>query len=371
LKKKLLVIQPALPPYRVDFFNALNKNFKAEFYFFRYNLHDQKFNQEELKKSINFKPKYLTKGIELFERSLRFGIKRIIKKNKPDIVLSTEYNIVTIFMVFTRLFQKNKFKIFTLCDDNLIIVKKTGFFRKISRQFLIKNIDGIILTNDNVVNWYNKNLKHKAKLITFPIIREENKFRNELNTSCLESNLNIDKYNLNGKKVLLFVGRLVKLKNLSRLLNAFNKITKEENDVILVIVGSGIEELNLKNQVNELNLNKSVLFAGRKEGINLLAWYNIAQVFILPSYNELFGAVVGEALLAGCYVLCSNLAGARTLIDENVNGNTFNPYNEDEIYSAIKKSIKNSTLVTKTLVSKESLMPVKFSTYFSNLLKFF
>jgi len=365
----LLVIQPALPPYRVDFFNALNNNYKADFYFFRYNIHDQKFNQEELKKSINFKPKYLTKGIELFGRSLRFGIKSIIKKNKPDVVLSTEYNIVTIFMVFARFIQKNKFKIFTLCDDNLVIAKKTGFFRKISRQFLIKNIDGIILTNDNVINWYNSNLKPRAKLITFPIIREENKFRNELNTSCLESNLNIDKYNLKGKKVLLFVGRLVKLKNISRLINAFNKIAKEKNDVVLAIVGSGNEELNLKNIVNRLNLNESVIFAGRKEGINLLAWYNLAQVFILPSYNELFGAVVGEALLAGCYVLCSNLAGARYLIKENVNGNTFNPYDVDEIYRAIKKSIKNITPVTQPLAPKESLMHVKFSTYFSNLLE--
>ncbi len=369
MKKKLLVFQPALPPYRVDFFNALNNSFKADFYFFRYNLKDHKFDQEELKRSLNFEPKYFTKGFELFGRSLRFGVNGIIKRNKPDVVLSTEYNIVTIFIVFARFFLKNKFKIFTLCDDNLVIAKKTQFFRKLSRQFLIKNVDGIILTNDNVTDWYNKNLKPKAKLITFPIIREENKYRAELSISCLESNINIEKYNLNGKKVLLFVGRLVKLKNLSRLINAFNKIIKEENDVVLAMVGSGSEELNLKNQVNELKLNKSVIFIGRKEGIHLLAWYNIAQVFILPSYNELFGAVVGEALLAGCYVLCSSLAGAKSLIKENVNGNTFNPYNADDIYKTIKKIIKNITPVSKPIEPKESLMPVTFSNCFSNLLK--
>ena len=62
-KKKILIIHPALAPYRIDFFNSLYQHFDAKFYFFNENLLNQKFDQDRLKKSLNFTCNYLKKGI--------------------------------------------------------------------------------------------------------------------------------------------------------------------------------------------------------------------------------------------------------------------------------------------------------------------
>ena len=84
-------------------------------------------------------------------------------------------------------------------------------------------------------------------------------------------------------------------------------------------------------------LNVQARFTGRLEGDALNAWYNVADVFILPSYLEAFGAVTNEALLAGCYVLVSQKAGSSCLVVEGENGYTFQPYNVDELVQKMRQ----------------------------------
>ena len=71
--------------------------------------------------------------------------------------------------------------------------------------------------------------------------------------------------------------------------------------------------------------------------LKLIVWYNIATALVLASYQEAFGAVTNEALLAGCYVLVSKKAGSACLVEPGVNGYTFNPMNEEELVVAMKK----------------------------------
>ena len=68
---------------------------------------------------------------------------------------------------------------------------------------------------------------------------------------------------------------------------------------------------------------------------------SLGDVFVLPSKYEPFGAVVNEALLAGCYVLCSLAAGASCLIEDGVNGNVFSPDSLQELVSLLKRSLDN------------------------------
>ena len=102
---------------------------------------------------------------------------------------------------------------------------------------------------------------------------------------------------------------------------------QEEN--IFVVVGDGPEREKLETLAVEQNAN--VLFTGRLEGDALNSWYNIASVFVLASYQESFGAVTNEALLAGCYALISNKAGSSCLVEEGVNGYTISPNDINEI----------------------------------------
>jgi len=90
---------------------------------------------------------------------------------------------------------------------------------------------------------------------------------------------------------------------------------------------------------------KNVIFKGFKQQEELIKHYLFSDIFILPSFKEVWGLVVNEALTSGLYVLSSKYAGASyNLIEDGFNGEVFDPGNVDEIAKLIKKSkyeIKN------------------------------
>ena len=115
--------------------------------------------------------------------------------------------------------------------------------------------------------------------------------------------------------------------------------------------------------------DSNVIFTGRLEGYALYAWYNIAEIFVLASTREAFGAVTNEALIGGCFTLVSELAGSNCLINNGINGFTFNPYNEEEMIKTIKKSIEKTPLRTYPLVVRKNKMQYSFSEYVDSLIK--
>jgi len=148
------------------------------------------------------------------------------------------------------------------------------------------------------------------------------------------------------------------LKNLLLLIDAVSKL--ESSDWILIMVGDGEEMNHLKIEANKKKITDKVIFTGRKEGIELLSWYTIAHLFILPSIHEPFGAVVNEALLGGCKVLCSEIAGSASLIN-NENGLLFNPYNETDLYKCLEKSLKLIVPIISNITElRSSNMPFSF-----------
>ncbi|GAB1858547.1 hypothetical protein MHTCC0001_33860 [Flavobacteriaceae bacterium MHTCC 0001] len=241
----------------------------------------------------------------------------------------------------------------------------TGKIRKILRAYLVKKLDGVILTNTEIVDWYNTHLKVACTLLTFPIIIDEEKYRLKLSKSITTANGIIEDFKLTDKRVLLFVGRLVTVKNLNTLIKVFNRV-RTVNDV-LVLVGSGYKENELKTLVNTLQAKHHIIFAGRQEGNKLLGWYTATQLFILASVSEAFGAVINEALISGSKILCSNLAGARCLIN-NDNGIIFNPYDEAEFAKTIKQGLALTQPIHHITTLRPSLMDVTYNTTINNFI---
>lgn len=327
-KETLLVFHPGLATYRVDFFNALAINFRASFYFSYKSDPDHLYDQHKLLSSCNFKPHYLTKGFHVFRKTFRLGLIKIILKNKPDLIICSEFGPVTITICLYKLFFRKKFKLYTISDDSLDNAKRRSKLRALFRNFFSKKIDGIIFPSNEVCSWYHNNVSQKIKTMVNPIIHDDRRFRGNLKSSLQMVNENIIKYNLKGKKVILFVGRLAQVKNVSLLVSAFS--TLKQMDVRLIIIGDGALKKKLESQSKNLNLEDKIYFLGKKQEMELLSWYAIAHIFVLPSTYEPFGAVVNEALLSGNIVLCSQLAGASGLINDS-NGKIFDPHNVLEL----------------------------------------
>ena len=126
----------------------------------------------------------------------------------------------------------------------------------------------------------------------------------------------------------LYVGRLIELKNIIKIVEVFNK-----NGLPLTIVGDG----SLKNEIS--NLAKSnISILGRIENEKLCEIYLQHSVFILPSFSEPWGLVLEEALQYNCALVVSNCVSSYPeLVEEPNTGVLFDPYSEESISSAIQK----------------------------------
>ncbi|CAM4099482.1 glycosyltransferase family 4 protein [Zobellia roscoffensis] len=357
MKKKLLIFHPALAPYRIDFFNSLADHFDCSFYFTNANLLDQQFNQERLQSQCNFKFNLLDKGISVGGRAMRFGVKQVLNSEKPDVVICSEYSQITLTILALKFITGQKYKVYTISDDSVDLSIERKGVRRLLRNKVSRYIDAIIFPSESVCSWYRQNVSDKTKLLSLPIIHDNKQFRKKLTSSLSITKDYVQNYRLENKRVFLFVGRLVAIKNADFLIKAFAKAIKRKKNSVLVIVGSGEEEARLKKLAEDLGINEQCLFPGRFEGEDLFAWYNIADCFVLPSYQEPYGVVVNEALLAGCTVLCSIKAGSSDLINEE-NGSLFNPFKIEDLSSQIGDVIENCYPEQKGIGLRPDLMPL-------------
>jgi glycosyltransferase involved in cell wall biosynthesis len=346
--KKVLVFHPALAPYRVDFFNAVHNFFEASFYFSLKNVSDQKFDQENLKSKCNFKCNYLNSGFEFLGRSIRFGVFKIIRLEKPDIIVCAEYGQITLLVfLYNKIFNKS-IKVYSMSDDSMDNSIKRSGIRLFLRNVISRNIEGVIFASEEVATWFQQNVSKKVKALSIPIIHSELMLNHVYQESIETANHNIQNYNLAEKKLILFVGRLVEVKNLFFLIKCFSNL--KNGDARLVLVGEGDLGLCLKTYAKELGVEQKIIFIGRKETADLYNWYTFSQLFVLTSTYEPFGAVVNEALVGGCFVLCSKLAGASSLINES-NGVLFDPYDEIDFTSKLNSALENVKPLKEPIVN--------------------
>lgn len=361
-KKRLLIFHPIIAPYRIDFFNHLYKEFNAKICMFQRNLLNQHFDYKQISKQFIFNPIYLEQFHKIPYFKIRKGIIKTINQFNPDIVLVSEYKLETIIISLYKFLFRKKFKIVSIVDDSYDMIAHNNHFskkHKYAEKFVLPLIDNIINIEPRVVAYFQEKY-HKG--IYFPIVQDEKKLRNKYSEALSISEQYIEQYNLKNQKVLLFVGRLDKVKNLNTLIKVFNQLNSP--NCKLVIVGGGELEEELKNLSS-----RNVLFTGRLEGNALYAWYNIAEIFILPSIREAFGAVTNEALIGGCFTLVSGLAGSNCLIENGVNGFTFNPYDENEFSTRLATAISETPIRSYPLSLKASKNIYSFDFYIKEVIK--
>ena len=248
-----------------------------------------------------------------------------------------------------------------MTDDSYDMITRGNDFTKLHgwlRTHLSKYFDDFIVVTPEVERWYQENY---GKGVWMPIIMDDTKTKAYYEKLLPKSRELATKYGLNGKNVLLSVSRLVDLKNIHRVIDAF---AMAETDATLVIVGDGPERDALK--AHAAKVNKEIVFTGRFDGDELYAWYNMASVFILASYLEPFGAVTNEALLAGSRVIISDKCGSSCLVNTE-NGELVNPMDIKSISKAIDRQLSIAA-IPDLKTSRKSLMTFSFEEKINNLI---
>jgi glycosyltransferase involved in cell wall biosynthesis len=359
-KPRVLVFHSALAPYRVDIFNALSKLSELELVLLTRNNANQNFNQSELVSRLNIKPAYIDRKISVLNRDFPIGLAKVIDELSPNIVITDEFSVASFMVAVHKFKSKDKFCHIIWTDDNQELVKLDGIPRRVARRLLAPLVEGWLFISTEMQRYYEDVFGITRPSAIVPVTHDEDSFRKQLVKSKPFLKKIVEEYNLEGKRILLFVGRIVALKGIDRLLHAFANVVPQIDNAMLIIVGEGEERASLEVLTSDLGINPHVKFVGRFEGVELLAWYRVGQIFVLASNFEPFGAVVNEALIAGLPSIVSSFAGARSLIDEGVNGSIVHPQNLDQFTQVLITWFERTTPFVLEGTIRPNLMNSKF-----------
>lgn len=128
------------------------------------------------------------------------------------------------------------------------------------------------------------------------------------------------------KKVLVYVGRLAKEKNLDELLEFFKALKRD--DMILLITGIGPYRDRLAELADEMDLSDKVRFVGLVEPITLHKYYKLGDIFVSCSTSETQGLTYIEALACGVPPICRRDLALEGVIIDGINGYQYDTFEE-------------------------------------------
>ena len=125
-----------------------------------------------------------------------------------------------------------------------------------------------------------------------------------------------EKYRLDGKFVIGNVARFMKQKNHTFTLDLFKEVLSKESNAVLLLVGDGELQEEMKKKAKRLGIEKSVMFLGNIDNVNEM--YQAMDLFLLPSLFEGLPVVGIEAQAAGLKCVMSNTITKEVAITDNV-----------------------------------------------------
>ena len=269
---------------------------------------------------------------------------------RPRMVFVPEFSAATVLCLLLR--KKYGYKVISTCDDSLDMIQghDFGWKHRLARRFIPGRLDEIILHSPDVAGWYRT---HFGKGLVMPILADERRIRPELERVLPLS----DRLRPGPEPIVAFIGRLVALKNIPALIQAFEPLRGRAR---LVIIGDGPERSRLEARSSE------VIFTGMLSGDGLFAWYNLIDILVLPSTQEAYGAVTGEALMAGAKVVVSRKAGSSSLVREGKNGYTVDPLDIASMTDCISRLLAEVPS-GRPLTLRDNLLPCRFADSFNAL----
>lgn len=241
----------------------------------------------------------------------------ILKKEKPDVVISHGFFSAITVWSFVKFKKKSKYIYFHRGSKS-----KAGKHKLF--EFLYKPFDAIATVSKASAESLKSLIKNKSLYVIENGIDIQNVTQKQFKP---RSNIS-----------LITVGQLVKLKRHKLILESLISLKKQHNNFQLKIIGSGPEKTNLERFVKENHLSDNVNFIGQASNVqNLLCE---ADIFIFASASEGMSNAVLEAMAIG---LPSVVVDAPGVSECHVNGQTgyITNANPDDMANHISQLINN------------------------------
>jgi glycosyltransferase involved in cell wall biosynthesis len=144
-------------------------------------------------------------------------------------------------------------------------------------------------------------------------------------------------YGLDENIIFLYVGRLIKRKNVDLILRAFQELARDR--AAIIIAGSGDERAALETLARG---DRRIIFAGGVVPEELPLFYAMSDVLLLVADQEPWGLVVNEAMASGLAVIAHRHCGAAVDLVGSDNGVVIEDINVDELVKAMRLIMEDS-----------------------------
>ena len=293
------------------------------------------------------------KGIKVSEKNgyLNSGLFKIIKENDFLILGGYEQPTLLALAILCKITKKPYAVSFDGISTNRINDVNSGIKSKI-KTFIVNNSSAVLANGtvgklyfENVFNYPSDKIFNQYLTIDTNKIEELYK-QKDIYREYYRKQLNIEE----NKKVLIFSGRLIEIKNVESVVKALSQIKRK--DIVFVILGGGVLESSIVNLAKELNVDIRITgFIKSQE--ELFKNYFAGDALILPSKNEPWGLVINEALSIGLPVIVSNICGCSLdLVEDGINGFIIDPNDINSIAKGINAIFEDNKY---SLYSKKSL----------------
>lgn len=136
---------------------------------------------------------------------------------------------------------------------------------------------------------------------------------------------------------ILYAGQLIQRKGLDIFLIALAQV---DSPFICDMIGSGPLESDLKELTHRLNLSDKINWLGKRSAEEVRVHMQNADLFVLPSYHDGWGAVVNEALMAGTPVIASRECGSSCLLKNHLLGEHYSAQDTQTLAYILQQRVK-------------------------------
>jgi glycosyltransferase involved in cell wall biosynthesis len=320
----------------------------------------------QTQEGIEFKLFHLEEYQTYYGKMFFKGIEQLIEVEKPNIIVSSwPYQLAWVF--FPLLYWKIRRKGIKLIskeipfqvpyyheaieyytsgggisENNQKEEKTAGFLSKLkyrfvteTRRLFVNRVDAHINYFDEAIDIHGSyGVPPQKVFITANSPDTDTIFEAKKNIENIEPILPKNPFRI------IHVGRLVKWKRVDLLIEATQKLSKKYPNIELLVVGTGPEEVNLKQQTKDLGLQNQVRFVGGIYEMETLGrYFQSSSIYVLAGMG---GLSINEAMCFGLPVVCAVADGTeRRLVRENQNGHYFNNGDLESLTEVIDKMLKD------------------------------
>jgi len=273
-----------------------------------------------------------------------FLAKVSLKKDKPDVIMVG--NVLPLGYIGYLFKKLHKKPYLVFCHGMDVAMQNISWWKKYWRKRILLSADYLIANSEFTKNIL-KNIGVGESKIT--IINPCPATIPEIDESKIESIKN--QHDWQDKKILLYVGRLVKRKGIDIVIKSLPDVIKQVPDLVYVVIGDGTEKKYLKDLAADIGVSKNVNFLGAKDVSELPKYYGAADAFIMITRAsesgdlESFGMVYLEANQFSLPTIASNVGGVSETVLNGQTGILLDDISSDTVASTIIKLFSNPELL--------------------------